>query len=135
VVCWGQQFGGRGAAEAVMARPLLQAPPWQSVARTLIQRWARLSRLVQGSLLLCAAGALADLAGHAGFTAAVGGLQSAEALQYAGHLTAMAGMTLILLHVVCMGLRPRPQGQTRRPAQAHPAAPGGRPTLDRRISH
>jgi hypothetical protein len=91
-----------------MVRPPVQRQPWQSVAQMLIQRWVRLSRLVPGGLLLCAAGALADLVGHAGFTAAVGGLQSAEALQYAGHLTAMVGMTLILLPVVGMGLRHRP---------------------------
>ncbi|MER3405456.1 MAG: hypothetical protein C4289_10140 [Chloroflexota bacterium] len=110
-----------------MARSPLQAALPQSAARGLIQRGARLSRVVQGGLLLCAAGAIADLAGHAGFTAAAGGPQSAEALQYGGHLLAMAGMTLILLQVVSLGLRHRPRGPKHWLAQAPPVAPGEGP--------
>ena len=44
-----------------MARSPLQAALPQSAARGLIQRGARLSRVVQGGLLLCAAGAIAEL--------------------------------------------------------------------------
>lgn len=107
---------------------LLLSPIWRrrSAGEAPAKRWTRLSPLVRGGLALCAAGAIADVIGHAGLAAAATGAHSAAALQYAGHLVTMAGMVLILLEVIGAGLR-RPRGRARRAVPPDTAVPGRTP--------
>ncbi len=106
-----------------MVLPLSLIRRSASIRRALAPRWARLSWLVRGGLALCAAGAIADVLGHAGLAPAAGA-HSATALQYAGHLVTMAGMVLILLEVIGAGLHSRPRGLVQRSAATDTIVPG-----------